>query len=337
MPEKELWNLKNMIKAHKQTLKIGNLELNSCVSLAPMAGITDFVQRQLIRKYSKTCLLNTEMISSEALVQNQRGAILYSEENETPLSFQISGHKPHLMAKAASILSTRSSIIDINMGCPVNKVVKGTDGCALMRNPSLASDIIKAIKDAVSNPVTCKFRLGWHTTEKNFVEFAQLMQKAGADAVTVHGRTRVQMYAGQADWKEVSKLSGNIDIPLFINGDIINIETAIEALELSKADGLAIGRGAIGNPSLINRIEHYFLTGEKLPEPSISEKIEDLKQHLNMEIALRGEENGIKFTRKFYPFYIKGIRGGAEFRYSLVREESYNKIIDTLNRIKEIV
>lgn len=326
-----------MIKAHNKTIKIGKLELNSCVSLAPMAGITDFVQRQLIRKYSKNCLLTTEMISSEALLQTQRGAILHSEKNEAPLSFQLSGHKPELMAKAATILADRASIIDINMGCPVNKIVKGSDGCALMRNPSLASDIVKAVKDAVDVPVTCKFRLGWHSTEKNFVEFAQAMQNAGADAITVHGRTRVQMYAGKADWVDIAKLKGNMDIPVFANGDISSIETAIECLEISQADGIAIGRGAIGNPDLLARIEHYFSTGEKLDEPSLAEKVDILKQHLDMEIALRGEENGIKFTRKFYPFYIKGVRGSSEFRYNLVRENSYSKIIEILNRIKEIV
>lgn len=337
MQENELWNSKSMIKPHNKTIKIGNLELNSCVSLAPMAGITDFVQRQLIRKYSETCLLTTEMLSSEALMQTQKGAILYYEKNEAPLSFQISGHKPDLMAKAAVILNSRASIIDINMGCPVNKIVKGNDGCALMRDKFLAAEIVKAVKSAVDVPVTCKFRLGWHNTYKNFVEFAQFMQEAGADAVTIHARTKIQMYSGNADWAEVAALKGNIDIPVLVNGDIISIETAVEAMELSKADGIAIGRGAIGNPDLIRRIENYFLTGEKLPEPPLSEKIDVLKQHLDMEIALRGEDNGIKFTRKFYPFYIKGVRGSSEFRYNLVRENSYSKIIEILDGIKEIV
>lgn len=336
-PENALWNSKNMNKTDTKTIKIANLELNSCVSLAPMAGITDSVQRQLIRKYSKNCLLTTEMISSEALVQTQKGIILHSEEVEAPLTFQLSGHKPHIMAKAAAILKDRATIIDINMGCPVNKIVNGSDGCALMRDSYLASDIVKAVKDAVDVPVTCKFRLGWHNTYKNFVEFAQSMQEAGADAITVHARTKIQMYSGKAEWAELAKLKGNIDIPVFANGDVVDIQSAIDCLALSKADGLAIGRGAIGNPDLLARIEHYCSTGEIIEEPSLEEKIEILKQHLDMEIALRGEEFGIKFMRKFYPFYIKGARGCSEFRYNLVRENSYSNIIIMLDRIKQSV
>lgn len=320
----------------EKRIKIGNLEVNSCVSLAPMAGITDSVVRQLIRKYSKTCLLTTEMISSEALVQRPTGAILHYEDFEHPLAFQLSGHKPVLMAKAAKIIEDRASIIDINMGCPVNKVVKGTDGCALMRNPQLASDIIKAVKDAANVPVTCKFRLGWSNNELNFVEFAKLMQDSGADAITVHARTRVQFYAGQADWKQITQLRDCIDIPIFANGDVVDIKSAIECKELSYADGIAIGRGAIGDPTLIYRIENYFLTGEMLPAPTIAERIELLKEHIDMELQLRGEDVGLKFVRKFYPYYIKGIRGGSEYRYNLLREDSYSNIMKILKEIQSI-
>lgn len=336
MQEKELLNSENMTQNNKK-LKIGSFELNSCVSLAPMAGITDYVQRKLVRKYSRTCLLTTEMVSSEALVQNPRGTILCTEESEHPVAFQLSGHKPHIMAKAAKILEKRASIIDINMGCPVGKIVKGSDGCALMRNPNLASDIIKAVKDEVNLPVTCKFRLGWHSTEKNFVEFAQLMQKSGADAITVHARTKVQLYSGKADWAELSKLKNAVDIPVFANGDISTVQNAIECLDTTKSDGIAIARGCIGNPDLLYRIEHYLLTGSMIEEPSLVEKIDILKEHLDMEIALRGEEVGIKFMRKFYPYYIKGVRGSSEFRFNLVREDSYSKILEILGKVKERV
>ncbi len=320
----------------KKKIKIGRVEIDSCVSLAPMAGITDTIVRQLIRKYSKTCLLTTEMISSEALVQRPTGAILQYEKFEHPLVFQLSGHKPELMARAAKIIEEKASIIDINMGCPVNKVVKGTDGCALMRNPKLASDILKAIKDVVKIPVTCKFRLGWSQNELNFVEFAKLMQESGADAITIHGRTRSQFYSGQADWEIISKLKDEMNIPIFANGDIVDIDSAIKCKELSGADAVAVGRGAIGDPTLLYRIEHYFKTGEKLPEPSIAEKIELLKEHLDMEMKLRGDEVGLKFVRKFYPYYIKGIRGGAEYRFNLVREDSYSNIIKILDEIQSI-
>ncbi len=318
-----------------KTIKIGNVEVKSCVALAPMAGITDIVLRQLIRKYSSTCLLTTEMISSEALMQKKTTNILDYNENEYPLAFQLSGHKPFMMAKAAKMLEDRASIIDINMGCPVNKVVKGGDGSALMRTPELASDIVKAVKDAVDIPVTVKFRLGYTADTKNFESFAQLMQESGADAMTVHCRTRSQMYAGVADWKAISKLKEFITVPVFANGDIVDVDSAIRCLEETNADGIAIARGVLGNPDLLYKIEHYFQTGEKLEEFNLKTKIALMKEHLNEEVALRGEKSGIEFTRKFYPYYVKGMRGASQFRHELVRENSYDKIMSILDEVEK--
>ena len=314
-------------------IKIGNVEINSRVSLAPLAGITDFVLRQLIREYSNTCLLTTEMISSEALVQRPDANITYTNEKEAPAAFQIEGHKPDLMAKSAKILEDKATIIDINMGCPIKKIVNGNDGCSLMKNPQLAKDIVLAVKETVKIPVTCKFRLGWSQDTKNFVEFAQLMQESGVSAVTVHGRTKAQMYSGNADWKEISKLKGEIDIPFFANGDVVSPETAKKCLEESKADGIAIGRAAMGDLSIIYRIEKYLNEGILLPEPTLEEKISMLKKHLDFQIDFRGEENGIKFFRKFYPCYIRNIRGGGDYRHRLVTELNYNKIVSILNEI----
>ena len=299
-----------------------------------MAGITDYVLRKLIRKYSKDCLLTTEMISSEALVQREECHIVHTDKNEPPVAFQISGHKPALIAKSAEILKDKATIIDINMGCPVNKVMKATDGCALMKSPNVAADIIKAVKDTVALPVTCKFRLGINQNTINFVDFAVKMQEAGAQAICVHARTRVQMYSGIADWKKVAELKGNIDIPYFINGDIVSVETAIQALEDSKADGLAIGRGLLGNPWFPAQIDDFLKYGKKPEEKSLEEKIEVLKEHLDEEIAFRGELNGIKFFRKFYPYYIKGVRGASEYRGKLVTEENYQTIVKLLEEIK---
>lgn len=315
-------------------IKIGNVEVNSNVMLAPMAGITDFVLRQLIRRYSKNCLLTTEMISSEALMQRQGGEILEYKENEYPLAFQISGHKPLMIAKAAKMLEKRATIIDINMGCPVNKVVKGGDGSALMRTPELAADIVKAVKDTVDLPVTVKFRLGYTAETKNFEEFALLMQDAGADAMTVHCRTRSQMYAGKADWKEISRLKDFIKVPVFANGDVIDVESARRCLEESNADGVAVARGVLGNPELLSQIEQYFLTGEKSEPLPFKAKIQMMREHLDDEIALRGEQNAIPFTRKFYPYYIKGIKGASQFRYALVTETDYDKIMNLLDEIE---
>ena len=277
--------------------------IKSRVSLAPMAGITDYVLRSLIRKYSSTCLLTTEMISSEFLAQVSRNEILKRDENHNPISYQISGHKPDVMNRAAKVITPLADMIDINMGCPVKKVVGGQDGCSLMRNPSLAVDLVKAVKDGPDKPVSVKFRLGYTFDELNYVEFGQQMQEAGAEFITIHGRTRSQMYSGKADWKAIRKLKENVDIPVFANGDVISIDSAILALEESKADGLAIGRGIIGDPSLIYRIEHYLETGERLAEPTLEEKLQVLKWHLDEEIKLRGEKIAIMTFRKYYTYY----------------------------------
>lgn len=307
--------------------------IQSKVSLAPMAGITDYVLRSLVRKYSKNALLTTEMISSEFLAQVKGGDITKRDTDHSPISYQISGHKPHLMRAAAEYLTPFADMIDINMGCPVNKVVKGQDGCSLMRNPSLAADLVKAVKDGTDKPVSVKFRLGYTLDELNFVEFGEQMQEAGAEFITIHGRTRSQMYSGVADWKSIRKLKENVDIPVFANGDILTVDDASRCIEESGADGVAVGRASMGDPTLIGRIEHFFATGEKLPEPTLDEKIEILKEHLNQEIALRGENVGIKFFRKFYPCYIAGIKNAAKVRSVLVREENYEIIMSLLDSV----
>jgi tRNA-dihydrouridine synthase B len=331
-------------KCQMQNVEVGNLILNSRVSLAPMAGITDYVLRSLVRKHSKTCLLTTEMISSEALINEMKckkrdlfatNNLILRDKDHSPIAYQLTGHKPQLIADAAKILEKYADIIDINMGCPVNKVVKGQDGCALMRNLQLAADIIKAVKNSVDLPVSVKFRLGYSADELNFVEFGVKMQEAGADMITIHGRTRNQMYSGKADWEKIKELKHNVDIPVFANGDIISIETAADCLHQSTADGIAIGRGVLGDVTLISRIEHYLQTGEILPPPTLKEKIEILKTHLDEEIKLRGEDIGIKFIRKFYPYYINGIKNAAKYRAELVLENDYDKIIEKLEIIKQ--
>ena len=319
-----------------QTSKVKEL-IKTGVSLAPMAGITDYVLRSLVRKYSTDSLITTEMISSEFLAQTLKGRsgteILKRDENHSPISYQISGHKPDLMKLAAQTLSPLADMIDINMGCPVKKVVGGQDGCSLMRNPKLASDLVKAVKDGTDKPVSVKFRLGYTMDELNFVEYGQKMQNSGAEFITIHARTRSQMYSGKADWKLVKKLKENVDIPVFVNGDIVSIETAVQALEESSADGAAIGRGMLGDPTLIKRIEHYLKTGEKLPPPLIEERIALLKYHIDEEIKLRGENVGIKFMRKFYPYYLSGFKNAKVLRTQLVLEEDYDKIIQTLENL----
>ena len=316
-------------------IKIANLEIKSQVALAPMAGITDYVLRNLIREHSKNSILYTEMISSEALMQVPQTEILKREPSHSPIIYQLSGHKPEMMAKAAQIIEPLADVVDINMGCPVNKVVKGQDGCALMRNPQLAIENVKAIKSVINKPLSVKFRLGYTASEMNFVEYGQQMQNAGADFIMIHGRTRAQMYSGEANWEIISKLKENVDIPVFANGDIISVDSAIECLEKSKADGIGIGRGVLGDVTLMHRIEHYLETGVKIAPPTLDEKIETMKIHLNNEMELRGENVGLKFCRKFYPYYIRGVEGASQYRFKLVTEDSYDEVIKLLDGIKD--
>lgn len=300
-----------------------------------MAGVTDLVLRDLVREYSKTCLITTEMISSELLNQKNRKTDMTDlRENHHPIAFQVSGHKPDLIRKSAVILSPLCDIFDINMGCPVKKVVGGNDGSALMRTPELAAELVRAAKEGTEKPVSVKFRLGYSASEMNFVEFGQQMQEAGADFITIHGRTRAQMYSGQADWKSIRRLKESVDIPVFANGDIKSVDDAIQCLEESQADGVAIGRGVLGDPALIHRVEHYLRTGEKLDEPTQDEKIEILKHHLKMEIEFRGENMGVKFMRKFFPYYISGVKNAAKIRSEVVLENNPEKIIETLDKLK---
>ena len=296
----------------KEKIDIKDL-ISSRVSLAPMAGITDYVLRSLIRENSSNALLTTE--------------------NHSPISYQLSGHKPEMIASCAQYLEEFADIIDINMGCPVNKVVKGTDGCALMRNPDLAENIVKTVKAKISVPLSVKFRLGYTVDEMNFVEFGERMQNAGADFITIHGRTRSQMYGGKADWKKIAELKRNVDIPVFANGDIASIETAVEALEQSNADGVAVGRGALGDITLIGRIEKYLNQGIYLPPPTLEEKIQTLKQHLLKEVELRGEIVGIKFVRKFYPYYLNGFQGASKLRGEIVLIESLKEVFNKLDAV----
>lgn len=312
--------------------KVKNL-ISSRVSLAPMAGITDYVLRSLVREYSPDCLVTTEMISSEALNQVKDTVITARDENHSPISYQLSGHKPQMIANCAKYLEKFADMIDINMGCPVNKVVKGTDGCALMKHPDLAAEIVRTVKSEISIPLSVKFRLGYTFDELNFVEFGQAMQEAGADFITIHGRTRSQMYGGKADWKRIAELKRNVDIPVFANGDVISPESAAECLEQSQADGVAVGRGALGDPSLLYRIEQYINRGIYLPPPTLEEKIETLKKHILKEIELRGEDVGIKFCRKFIPYYLVGFPGASKLRGELVLMEDFKKICSTLDGI----
>lgn len=316
-----------------KTLKIGNVELNSNVILAPMAGITDSVLRGLVREFSPGSLLMSEMISSEGIRMNPDRSITHVEKVEYPVSFQLSGHKPELMADAAKILEPISTIVDINMGCPVPKIVRNNDGSALMRDLTLVGEIISSVKNAVSIPVTVKTRLGWDSSSRNYLEFAKVAEDSGADAIMIHGRTRSQMYSGVADWNAIAEIKQHVSIPVIANGDINSVEAAVECAKITNCDGFGVGRGILGDVELISRIEHYFKTGEILPVPTIERRVEIAKLHLEREIQFRGEIHGIRFMRKFFAYYIRNIKNAAVYRSELVRMSDRQEILDTLDRI----
>lgn len=306
-------------------LTIGSLKLESPVMLAPMAGFTDSVLRGLVRMYSIKCLVVSEMVSAEGMHWGHEKELLNFNEVEKPLAFQLSGHKPELMAEGARKLEAISSLIDINMGCPVPKIVKNHDGSKLMTDLSLASSIIKAVKEAVNIPVTVKCRLGWDCGSKNHVEFAKMVEDSGADAIIVHGRTRSQMYSGKADWAAIGEVKQAVNIPVVGNGDITTPQMAKKCLEISGCDGVAIGRGVLGDPGLIGRIENYLLNGESETEPNDKDRHTGLSLqeiallHCRKEVEYRGEEQGIRYMRKFFAHYVRGVRNACAYRFDLVR------------------
>jgi nifR3 family TIM-barrel protein len=202
-----------------------------------------------------------------------------------------------------------------------------------MRNIDLAAEIVQTVKSQIEIPLSVKFRLGYTFDELNYIEYGQRMQEAGADFITIHGRTRSQMYGGKADWKKIAELKRNVDIPVFANGDVISIETAVQCLEESQADGVAIGRGVLGDPSLIARVERYLATGEYLPPPTLEEKIDNMKKLLMREVEFRGENVGVKFVRKFYPYYVNGFQGASRYRGELVMIDDLKTILSKLDYI----
>lgn len=296
--------------------------------LAPMAGITDVVLRGIVRSYSQNTLITTEMISAEALCNKPDVKISEVTKNESPIFCQIVGHKVEKMAKAAKILESKCQGIDINMGCPVKKVTSGGDGSALMLNPSLAYDIVKAVRESIKLPVSVKFRLGFSKEQENFIEFGQLMEKAGVNFITLHGRYRSQMYSGSSNWEKIGELVKNVSIPVFTNGDILTYEDSQECLEMTKAYGVSIGRGTLYDVSLLSRIEN-----KDKNIMTFQNKISVLKDYIKKECEYRGEVVAIKFMRKFYPFFINNLKNASKYRLALMTEETLNgvnKILDDI-------
>ena len=312
-------------------MKIGNVDLENNIFLAPMAGITDLPFR-LICKENNAGLVYTEMVSSKALLYKDEKTklLLKTCDKEKPLAVQIFGSDPEAIAYAADFTSKIGQIVDINMGCPAPKVVKNGDGSKLLLNLELVEKIVKAAVNASSVPVTVKMRIGWDQEHIVAIEAAKIIEKAGASAITVHGRTRSQYYSGSADWDIIKKVKESVNIPVIGNGDIRNCYEAKKALEKSNVDAIMIGRASLGNPWIFKQTVEYLKTGSVLPNPTDEEKLDTIIKHLEMEIEEKSEFIAVREMRKHISAYTKNMKNSSQFRSIINTLESKEEVENAL-------
>ena len=319
-------------------LKIGNVELENNLILAPMAGVTDLGFRKICKEFGPG-LVCTEMVSSKAIFydDSKTKLLIKTEGEQRPISMQIFGSDEETMGFAAKYVSELADIIDINMGCPAPKVVKNGDGSKLLLDIQKAEKVIKAVVKNSNKPVTLKLRKGWDCEHIVAIEFAKMAEKAGVSAITIHGRTRSEMYSGKVDLDIIKKVKESVKIPVIGNGDIIDEESALKMFEYTDVDGIMIGRGTFGNPWIFERIRYFLETGKKLPEVTKEEKLRVIKKHLEYELQEKEEITAIREMRKHIAWYTKNMKDASSFRNEVNHTTTKEELMEKIKEYFEIL